>query len=842
MRVSSRLLLLFIVIAIVFGAFFYLFYHIKMEEMRVYSESDIQQRRANIEAVLQMNTSAQMMLTEEYSLSDDMWDFTFHPDPVWGKRNLKKIVSVFGYSFVQVYDSESEKVFSYAQEEHQALANYTLSPEIINSLRSGKKESFYTVYNQSIIYCTVSSIHLVDDPLKLDPSAGFFLIAQVYNHSYLRDLANLIKYDIQITKNEPGQNKNIAEHYDSFIVKELKNPGNETIGWLSFYSSNPFLARLRSLGNLILFGTMGFIFIFLLMQYFLIEQWISTPLGLISQSLDKMDPRIIQKLATEDNEFSEVASLIERFFEQQDTLVREIEERTLTESRLREMEEQTRKILSTSPESIIVTNLEGVILNINDITLKLLGFPSEAGIIEAELGLMDLVDPQDRQALKEILKELGEGGHIKNQELCFHNSRHEKFSALLSASVILDDEGDPSKIVFITRDLTEMKDLELQLRQSQKLESIGTLAGGIAHDFNNIITIIAGYIALSAGRISESNRAQHDLDEALKACLRAKSLIGKILTFSRQGEPDVGDIILADIINDTLPMIRAIISTKISIELEISSFSYARVDNTEMQQVIINLATNAYHAMRPKAGTLKICLEERPGFELIGIDPKVQLESNYLHLKVEDTGCGIPPEHISRVFDPYFSTKDIGEGSGLGLSIVHGIIAGYRGFITVNSVVGEGSAFNIYLPCTAEPRVIPKIITPADYPFIPAKIMMVDDEPALTEIFLEALTTAGYEVDSFTESPAALAAFGAAPGKYDLLIADINMPQMDGINLASEIMQHRKIPAVLYSGFLDKQLQERAEAIGITQILNKPILPDEMVLAVRRVVYESLET
>lgn len=842
MRVSSRLLLLFIVIAIVFGAFFYLFYHIKMEEMRVYSESDMHQRRANIEAVLQMKTSAQMMLTEEYSLSDDIWDFTFNPDPVWGKRNLKKIVSVFGYSFIQVYDSESEKVFSLAQEEHQALSSFRLSPQIINSLRSGKKEGFYTVYNQSVIYCTVSSIHLVDDPLKLEPSAGFFLIAQVYNHSYLHDLANLIKYDIQISKNDPGQNKSISERYDALIVKELKNYENESIAWLSFYSSNPFLSRLRSLGNLILFGTMGFIFIFLLMQYFLIEQWISTPLGLISQSLDKMDPTIIQKLSTADNEFSEVASLIERFFEQQEILICEIEERTLTESRLREMEEQTRKILSTSPESIIVTNLEGLILSVNDITLKLLEFPSEVGILEAELGLMDLVDPQDRGTLKEILNEVCREGHVKNQELSFHNSRHEKFSALLSASVILDDDGAPSKIVFITRDLTEMKDLELQLRQSQKLESIGTLAGGIAHDFNNIITIIAGYIALSAGRISESNRAQHDLDEALKACLRAKSLIGKILTFSRQGEPDVGDIILADIINDTLPMIRAIISSKIAIELEINSYSYARVDNTEMQQVIINLATNAYHAMRPKAGTLKISLDERAGFELIGIDPKVRLESNYLHLKVEDSGCGIAPEHLTRIFDPYFSTKDTGEGSGLGLSIVHGIISGYHGFITVNSVVGEGSTFNIYLPCTTEPRVIPKTVILTEYPFIPVKIMMVDDEPALTEIFLEALTSAGYQVESFTESPAALAAFAANPDQYELLIADINMPQMDGINLASEILQIRKIPVVLYSGFLDKLLQERAEAIGISQILNKPILPDEMVDAVRRVVYESLET
>ncbi|HCX59982.1 MAG TPA: hybrid sensor histidine kinase/response regulator, partial [Candidatus Cloacimonas sp.] len=183
--------------------------------------------------------------------------------------------------------------------------------------------------------------------------------------------------------------------------------------------------------------------------------------------------------------------------------------------------------------------------------------------------------------------------------------------------------------------------------------------------------------------------------------------------------PDVGEVVLADIIDDSLPMIRAIIPVKVSIDTDIRSRSFARVDETEMQQVLLNLATNAVHAMQPDGGSLFISLEEISGFEILGIDPKVQIESPYLHLEVRDTGSGIAPELISRIFDPYFSTKASSEGTGLGLSIVHGIVSGYRGFINVHSIVGEGSSFHIYLPAIDAAKVKKKIRSTKDYPFIP---------------------------------------------------------------------------------------------------------------------------
>lgn len=839
MRISQRLLILFILIAFAFGAFFYLFFHIKQEELRVFAESDLSQRRTTIDAIFDLKAKNMLTLLDDYAIRDDMLKFCRGQNPVSSisASAAKSIIGSFGYSSVQIYDAAGNILFQESDEAINGLQDWRLDPAFLEGKASGIRQNFFAKHRQTIMSCAISSIHSSNDLTRSGTPAGYLLISQAWDYRYLVDLAKSLNYDIRISYLEPNTSSNIGQ-YNTKIVRSITGIGNETLAWLVFYSSNPYIAELRNLGNLIIFGTMGFILIFLLMQFFLIQQWITTPLGLISQSLKKNDPQIIRVLNDKRNEFADVALLIERFFVQQGILLQEIDERRRTEARLREIEEQTRKILLTSPESIIVTDLEGKILSVNDETLKLLQKTSEEDILQQELKIADLVILSERKHLKHMLQDLFKGLYVKNQEISFQGGRAESFAALVSASVIMDDANNPTKLIFITRDLTDLKNLELQLRQSQKMESIGTLAGGIAHDFNNIITIIAGYIALSAGKIEHHNEVQGDLDEALKACLRAKSLIGKILTFSRKSEPDVEVVVLADIIEDTLPMIRAIIPSKISIETDIHSYSYSRVDNTEMQQVLLNLATNAFHAMRPDGGTLSIILDENPGFELIGIDPKVQLESSYLHLTVSDTGTGITQELLPRIFDPYFSTKSSGEGTGLGLSIVHGIVTGYRGFITVRSILGEGTAFNIYLPCATKPTKIKARISKAEsYPFREAKILMVDDEPALADIFLQALQSSGYKVQSFTDSSRALQTFTDNPHDFDLIIADINMPTMDGIKLAKEILSIRKLPIILYTGFLDASLQRKAEAIGVAYILNKPILPDEMVKAVRRAVF-----
>ncbi len=839
MRISSRLLILFIVIAVVFGAFFYMFYHIKHEEMRVYREADLTQRRVTIDGILQIKSEAQMDQTQHYAWGGEILSCVQDPHSEWTTGKLQSIFYGQHFSLMQVYDPKGHSLFSAADEGYPGLALFRLEPSYIDSLAGLKEASFFYNFNHQILACTVSSIHHPQDALQSGPPAGYFLIAQAWDYSFLADLAKTLNYDIRISTDKPEETAD-EEQYNTKIIRPLLGFKRDTVAWLAFYSSNPYLIQLRNLGNLILFGTMGFIFIFLLMQFFLIQQWIATPLNLISQSLKEDIPDPIKDLKKGSNEFADVAQLIERFFAQKEELINEIQERIKSGDKLRELQEQTRKILLTSPESIIVTKLDGSIIDVNTETLNLLQVSDRDAFLASHPKIYSLIRRGEQNQIHEIFGDLKKGSYVRNREMHLEMRSGKSFPGLLSASVVLDNDGQPSRFIFVTRDISEIRNLEQQLRQSQKMESIGTLAGGIAHDFNNIITIIAGYIALASGKIEQPKAADHDLAAALKACLRAKSLIGKILTFSRQSEQDMEDLCLKEIIEESLPMIRALLPSNIQIETKIQSEAYSTADNTELQQVLINLSTNAYHAMRPDGGTLGIELSETTGQKLLGLSPDVKIKSRYLHLSVRDTGSGIAPEIISRIFDPYFSTKSSGEGTGLGLSIVHGIITGYHGFISLRSVLAEGTNVNIYLPIKENPKKKIKLERTVDSPFIEAKLMIVDDEPALADIFCEALQDAGYTVAAYSSSLQALAAFKKDPAAYDLVIADISMPEMDGIKLGSKMMEIKDLPVVLYTGFLDLHLQNRVEEAGIKHVLNKPIMPDVMIKEIKQIIYTEL--
>jgi PAS domain S-box-containing protein len=375
--------------------------------------------------------------------------------------------------------------------------------------------------------------------------------------------------------------------------------------------------------------------------------------------------------------------------------------------------------------------------------------------------------------------------------------------------------------------------LEAQLRQAHKMEAIGTLAGGIAHDFNNILGIIMGYAELALLKISGDDPLTENLQQVIRASHRAKDLVKQILTFSRQSEYTPQPLQPALIIKEVLKMLRASLPSAIEIRSNLTSNSLVEADPTQIHQVIMNLCTNAGHAMRENGGILEVSLRDVE-FRDSSHHPDL-FPGSYVQLSISDTGHGMTPEVRERIFEPFFTTKGIGEGTGLGLSVVHGIIKSYQGAITVYSEPGQGTTFNIYLP-RLEDRISPETQAVIFFPGGKERILFVDDEEALAELGRQALEHLGYAVVSRCSSVEALKAFAAQPEHFDLVITDQTMPQMTGTKLAQELLRLRPdLPIILCTGFSESISAERAKEIGIKDYIMKPLVISELAKTIRRV-------
>jgi signal transduction histidine kinase/CheY-like chemotaxis protein len=378
----------------------------------------------------------------------------------------------------------------------------------------------------------------------------------------------------------------------------------------------------------------------------------------------------------------------------------------------------------------------------------------------------------------------------------------------------------------------EMK-LEKQLRLAQKLESIGTLAGGIAHDFNNILGIILGFTELALEEISAED-LENSLGQIKRAGLRAKDLVSQILTFSRQAEGDRKPVFLAMLVKEVLKFLRASLPATVEVRYKIESKAAILADVTQIHQILMNLCTNAAYAMQEKGnGTLEVTLAEiEADVDFIGQYPGM-LPGSYLKLTVTDTGQGMSPEVIERIYDPYFTTKPLGEGTGLGLAVVHGIVKSHGGIITVYSQIAKGTTFNVFLP-----RIEDVPVKMEEKMFLfrgNERILFVDDEEALANIGASMLRRLGYQVEVKTISSEALNAFRDNADKFDLVVTDYAMPNLSGVDLAKEILKIRDdILIILCSGFGETNIPG-LKAMGFKKVISKPLTLQMLSEAVREV-------
>ena len=401
-------------------------------------------------------------------------------------------------------------------------------------------------------------------------------------------------------------------------------------------------------------------------------------------------------------------------------------------------------------------------------------------------------------------------------------------------SVLISWEGRPGTLNF-ARDITEQKRLESQLNHAQKMEAIGTLAGGIAHDFNNILSAIFGYTELASLEVEKHSVAQKHLDQVIKASQRAKQLIVQILSFSRQQKEERKPIQIGPIISETLKLLRASLPSTIEIrENMVAGQAIVLADSTKMQQVIMNLCTNACHAMREKGGSLDVTLDTVDHrYNKAAIGPNLP-SGSYVRVIVQDTGRGMTPKNMARIFEPYFTSKKLGEGTGLGLALVHGIVKSYGGHITVDSDVDKGAVFTIYLPQAEGTKKIgqtnSKEITPRGH----EHILLIDDEPTITDIGKKMLSALGYMVTTRTSSIEALELFRSQPNRFNLVITDMTMPNLTGLGLIPQLRAtNPTIPIILCTGFSEQVTKERAAELGINALAMKPLVLRELSQIIR---------
>ena len=521
---------------------------------------------------------------------------------------------------------------------------------------------------------------------------------------------------------------------------------------------------------------------------------------------------------------------------------RDITDRKQAETALLESEAKYRELVQNANSIILRVDTKGNITFFNEYAEKFFGYKAEEVIGKNVLNTILPETDSSGRNLADLfynVKEHPERYASNENENRLRNGK--RVWVAWANKAVYDLKGDIKEFLCIGNDITERKSLEKQLKQSQKMEALGTLSGGIAHEFNNLLGIIIGNTELALDDVPEWNPAKDCLEEIRTASLRAKDVVRQIMSFARQTSAQRKPIQISTIIQESLKLIGTTIPTTIEINRQIRCESELILANPiEINQILMNLCTNSVHAMSDQTGILEV------GLEAIALDSNSARQyedlkpGEFVKLTVKDTGHGIRTNIIDKIFDPYFTTKDVDVGLGMGMAIVYGIVKKHDGAIKINSAVNKGTIVECLFPIIKDAGELQVVETPKDLPTGTETILFVDDEASLVKMVKQMLERLGYLVTGKVSSIEALKVFQADPAQFDLIITDMAMPRMAGDQLVQKLFKIRSdVPIIICTGHRDRIDKEKAVALGVAAYQMKPY--DKKVLAntVRRVLDEA---
>jgi PAS domain S-box-containing protein len=506
----------------------------------------------------------------------------------------------------------------------------------------------------------------------------------------------------------------------------------------------------------------------------------------------------------------------------------EIESRKIAEDELRKSELRFKTIFENANDGMLLADPETRFIDSNKRMGEMLGYSKN----ELEnLSIADIHLEKDLPYVLEQFEKMATGKIAIARDLPVKTKKGKIIYADISSSPI-EIEGQ-TYILGTFRDVSDFKILQARLQQSQKMEAIGTLAGGIAHDFNNILVPILGYTEMLLGNSPEGSALGNDLNQIFNGALRAKDLVQQILTFSRKENYKLKPMKIQPIVKEALKLIRSTIPTTIDIKQNIQTeCGPVKANPTQIHQIIMNLTTNAYHAMQDTGGELEIKLGEMK-LDKSKINPELK-PGLYACLTIADQGMGMDKELIAKIFDPFFTTKEKSKGTGMGLSVVHGIVKSMDGNIQVHSEPDKGTKFHVYLPIINESEQQSQTKEPIVYGT--ETLLLVDDEEVIITMQKKMLERLGYRVISLNSSIDALQAFRTDPNIFDLVITDMAMPDLSGDKLAVELIKIRPgIPILLCTGFSDDMSEQKATSLGIKDLLMKPVRMNTIAKKIREI-------